>query len=210
MYKKILLVLQKYLIVKKSFHTLKYNILNIMSIVRLSKIRINGIDNSVELNDGNFKRIKIGIDGNNNKIIIENDVYIRNLEIIIQGDNHMVVIGKRTEIGGMTVVCCGENSKVLIGDDCLLASNIDMKSCDGHAIYKNNEVINNSKDIIISNNVWISQDVKILKGVVIGSNSVVGINSLVTANTFDSNVIIGGIPAKVINRNITWGKERTL
>ncbi|QOY51422.1 acyltransferase [Candidatus Sulfurimonas baltica] len=209
-YKTILLILQKYLLVKNSFRSSKYNRLHIMSILRHSKIRVSGIDNSVELCDGNFKRVKIGIDGNNNKITIKKDTYIRNLEIIMQGSNHTLCIGQRTEIGGATIVCCGENSRILIGDDCLLASNIDIKSCDGHSIYKNNEVINNSKDIIINNNVWIAQHVNILKGVTIGNNSVIGINSLLTSNIFESNVVIAGVPAKVIKRNITWGKERTL
>lgn len=204
-----LLILQKYFIVKKPFSVINHNKFNIFSILKKSKIRINGSKNRIDINQGNFKKIKIGIDGNNNIILMEKDLFIRNLEIIIQGDNHTIYIGERTEIGGANIVCCGENSKISIGKDCLLASNIDLRSCDGHAIYQNNRIINNSKNIFISNNVWIAQNVNILKGANIGANSVVGMNSIVTSNNFNNNVIIAGVPAKVIKNNITWGKERT-
>ena len=210
MYKKILIVLKSYLIIKKPWKTIKENSFLITSLLKSSRIHVNGKDNIVKIDNGNLKRIKIGVDGNGNSILIQSDVYIRNLEIIIQGNNHKLSIGEGVEIGGASIVCCGESSKVTIGENCLLASNIKIKSCDGHSIYKNNRVINNSKDIVIAQNVWIAQDVNILKGVSIGSNSVVGMNSLVTSNVFPKNVILGGSPAKIIKKEITWGKERTL
>ncbi|MEQ4679649.1 hypothetical protein ABN069_14010 [Providencia rettgeri] len=46
-------------------------------------------------------------------------------------------------------------------------------------------------------NVWISDNVKILSGVTLGNNIVVAANSVVI-NDFPSNVIIGGIPAKIL------------
>jgi len=210
MYEKILIAMQKYIILKTPWKTMKKNSLEIMSILHNSRIRIIGKENTLEIKKGNCKRIKIGIDGNNNSIFIEEDVYIRNLEIIIQGNNHIVHISKKVEIGGASIVCCGENSKVYLGEDCLLASNINIKSCDGHSVYQNGVVINNSQEVYIGQNVWIAQDVNILKGAKIGNNSVVGINSLVTSNNFPSNVIIGGVPAKIIKHNITWGKEGTV
>ena len=106
-------------------------------------------------------------------------------------------------------MCCGENSTVYLGEDCLLASNINIKSCDGHSICQDGIVINNSQSVNIGKNVWIAQDVNILKGVEIGNDSIVGINSLVTSNKYPSNVILGGVPAKIIKKNIHWKKEST-
>lgn len=205
---KLIYTLQKLFILKKPVNTIKKNKLSILTILKKSAIRIDGIDNNIEIKQGNLKKIKIGITGNDNSIKILSGAFLRNLEIIIEGNGHNVFIGENAEIGGASIVCCGQSTNVTIGNDCLLASNISIKSCDGHAIYKNNEVINASKDITIDNHVWIAQDVSILKGVSIGRNSVVGINSLVTSNKFEPNVIIGGVPVKVINSNITWGKER--
>lgn len=210
MYKKIILNLQNYFIIKKVFTTFKNNKINILADLKSSRISINGKNNIVDIQKGDFKRIRIGITGNNNSLSIARNSKIRNLEINIIGDNHMVLLGERMALGGASIVCCGNSSQVNIGYDCLLASNINIKSCDGHAIYKNNEIINNSKEINIGNNVWIAQDVNILKGVSISDNSVVGMNSLVTSGKFDANVIIAGIPAKVIKTGITWSVEGTL
>ena len=109
MYKKIFIAIQKYIIVKKALRTIQKNSLEIMSILTNSKVRIDGEENILKINRGNYKRIKIGIDENNNSVIIEENVYIRNLEIIVQGNNHIVFISKRVEIGGASIVCCGES-----------------------------------------------------------------------------------------------------
>ena len=49
----------------------------------------------------------------------------------------------------------------------------------------------------IQDNVWIGNDVTILKNTKIGSNSIVATGAVV-AGVFPKNVIIGGIPAKII------------
>ena len=201
--------LQKYLFIKKTFFVLQNNLVNISTVLQKSKLVINGKDNEVSISSGNFKRIKININGNNNNLQIEENSHIRNLDILIQGNNHEVIIGSSVNIGEASLVCCGKKSKILIGKDSMLASGINIKSCDGHAIYKDGEIINNSKEIIVGDMVWIAQNVTILKGVNIGDNSVVGINSTVTSNNFPNNVILGGSPAKILKTDISWGREGT-
>jgi len=209
MINKFMISLQKYFFIKKPFLVLRNNLINISVILQRSKLVINGEDNEVSISSGNFKRMKININGNNNNLIIEENSHIRNLDILIQGNNHEIRIGSSANIGGASLVCCGQTSKILIGKDSLLASGINIKSCDGHAIYQDDKVINNSKEIIIGNMVWLAQNVTILKGVNIGNNSVVGINSTVTSNNFPENVILGGSPAKVLKTDINWGRETT-
>lgn len=58
----------------------------------------------------------------------------------------------------------------------------------------------NSAPIIINRNVWLGNKVTITKGVVLGAHSVVGANSVVT-KSFPQNVLIGGVPARII-RNL--------
>lgn len=53
---------------------------------------------------------------------------------------------------------------------------------------------------------WICSEVKILKGVVISDYSVIAMGSLVTRKFFETNVLIGGNPAKVIEHGIWWEK----
>jgi acetyltransferase-like isoleucine patch superfamily enzyme len=51
--------------------------------------------------------------------------------------------------------------------------------------------------VLIGQNVWISNNVIILKNSQIGNNSIVAAGTVVSGK-FPDNVIIGGIPAKII------------
>ncbi len=204
--KNILMNLQKYLLVKKPFKTIKSNDIFIMTYLKQSKIRIHGTNNIINIHNGDFKRIKVGIDGNNNNLIIKDNAIIRNLEIIIHGDNHNISIDEYINIGGAKIVSCGKPTSITIGKNCLLASNIELRSCDGHNIYQNNKIINNSQDIIISDNVWLGENVKILKGAKIGRDCIVGINSTVTSNSFSNGLILAGTPAKIVKEGVSWIK----
>jgi acetyltransferase-like isoleucine patch superfamily enzyme len=54
-------------------------------------------------------------------------------------------------------------------------------------------------EIKIGSNVWIGNNVTILKNSFIGNNTIVAAGAIVSG-TFPPNVIIGGIPAKVIRQ----------
>ena len=51
--------------------------------------------------------------------------------------------------------------------------------------------------VVIDENVWIGNNVMILKNSEIGKNSIVAAGAVVSG-VFPPNVIIGGVPAKVI------------
>lgn len=53
------------------------------------------------------------------------------------------------------------------------------------------------KGIIVGENCWVGAKVTILDGVTIGDNCVIAAGSVIT-KSFESNVVIGGVPAKVI------------
>lgn len=54
-----------------------------------------------------------------------------------------------------------------------------------------------SKPIVIGDNVWIGEGVAIMPGVEIGDNVIIGANAVVT-HSFPKNVVIAGVPAKII------------
>ena len=64
----------------------------------------------------------------------------------------------------------------------------------------------NCKEVIIGNHVWIASDVQILKGSVIADGSVVGCHSVVLGKFQEPSVLVGGYPARVLQKNVTWKK----
>jgi acetyltransferase-like isoleucine patch superfamily enzyme len=91
--------------------------------------------------------------------------------------------------------------KVVIGDGCQIANNVvivdhDHAGCENWGSYVETPVV-------IGNDVWICRGAVILKGVTLGDGCVVAANSVVT-KSFPSNVLIGGVPAKIIKENIKW------
>lgn len=70
------------------------------------------------------------------------------------------------------------------------------------------ERMNHSKSIIVGEHVWLGNSVTVLKGAIIGDHSVVGIGSIVPGNTYPSNCVLGGNPAKVLKSKIDWCFEQ--
>lgn len=158
------------------------------------------------------------------KIVIGENTNLTDSEIIL-GKGARLVVGSnsvlkgRFSIGSYATVEIGdylnvtnnlyiravEGKRVLIGNDCLIASDVTIRTNDGHPIYDTNSGvrINMSQDVVIGNHVWLGDEVAVLKGVSIGEGSIVAMRSVVTKN-IESKVIAAGIPAKVVRINCTW------
>jgi len=65
----------------------------------------------------------------------------------------------------------------------------------------------NLTSLEIGNHVWIGAGSTINSGVIIGSGSVVAANSNVVSGIFNEEVLIGGNPAKLIAKGITWDRR---
>lgn len=100
-------------------------------------------------------------------------------------------------------------SRIEIGDDCLFGSGVYI-SDHNHGVYKGEEQSHPDESpvmrrlvshgpVVIGSKVWIGDNVTIAGSVRIGNGVVVGANSVVTRDVPD-NVIVGGIPAKIIKR----------
>jgi len=197
------------------------------------KSSIDGLNNSIEIDATvDIDNVSsISIKGSNNKIVIKKNTVLRNAHFIMESDYNIVVIAENCRITGRYIqkivdnnvinigagttfgvvhIICGEGKKVFIGDDCMFAFDITFRTTDSHAIIDKNskERLNFGEDIIIGSHVWIAAHSEILKGSEIKGNSVVASKSLVSSKFTESGVVIGGVPAKIIRRGITW--ERPL
>lgn len=173
-------------------------------------IKITGINNKVIINNQSvLLNCKISVSGNNNTIIIGESVSAIKCEIHIEDDNNLVKIGKQSHISGFTHLACIEGCNIIIGEKCLFSSDITFRTGDSHSILDlEGNRINPSQNIEIGNHVWIGNKAIITKGVIIQENCILATGSVVTKKFYESNVIIGGIPAKIIKRNVDWDELR--
>ncbi len=90
--------------------------------------------------------------------------------------------------------------KITIGDDVLIGYNCQITDSNFHDLSKTNRKNTDPipQEVQIGNNVFIGNNVTILKGVCIGNNCIIAGGAVVT-KSFPENVVIGGIPAKIIN-----------
>ena len=81
-----------------------------------------------------------------------------------------------------------------IGEKTIWAFNVCIQT-GNHDLYDRS--VYHTQSVKIGKNCWIGNSVTILAGVELGDNVTVGANSVVT-KSFPSNVVIGGVPAKII------------
>lgn len=203
----------------------------IYNTINFNSRKIKGKNNSIKLNSAFLKKVKININGNNNeviigrcsrligtyihitgndnKIIIEDNVIIGKCDLWREDNLGKIKIGKNTTINSGHIACTETNSEIIISEDCMIASNVTFRNGDSHAILDNNRSrINFAKDIHINKHVWIGENAVILKGSEIGEGSIVATGSIVTKK-FENNLIVAGNPASIKKEGVYWTRERT-
>lgn len=163
--------------------------------------------------------------GKNNVLKISPNAKLKNLFIEFLGDDgyceidnsprlsgsirigygSSVTIEKNVSATNRIYLTCAEGTKVFIGEDCMFATNNQIRTDDAHGIYDvhTGKRVNLAKDIYIGKHVWVGFNAVILGGAYIGDGSVVGMNALVKKR-FPNNCIIAGNPAKLIKKDVFW------
>lgn len=177
--------------------------------VKLStKSQIIGDNNHVVIEDGALvKNTLIHITGSNNRIVLKEGSYVSKAELWIEDNNCEIIIGKRTFIGPAHIAAAENNSKVIIGDDCMIGLRVQIRTSDSHSILSDGKRVNYADPISIGNHVWICPESKIMKGVHLSDDTIVSTGTVVTRD-FGPNVLLGGVPAKVIKENVNWDEKR--
>jgi acetyltransferase-like isoleucine patch superfamily enzyme len=120
--------------------------------------------------------------------------------------SHLEHIGKGLKIGSNSSVgefsyfgCAGG---VEIGDDVIMGQYISFHSQNHNYEDKTKKIRLqgvNSKGIFLGNNIWVGSKVTFLDGAFVGDNSVVAAGAVVSGH-FPPNVVIGGVPAKILKQ----------
>ncbi|MEO7089191.1 MAG: DapH/DapD/GlmU-related protein [Bacteroidia bacterium] len=85
---------------------------------------------------------------------------------------------------------------ITIEDDVLIGPKVNLIT-ENHPLNPNDRKSLICKPIVVKHNAWIGAAATILPGVTIGENSVVAAGAVVTKD-IPANVIVGGIPAKIL------------
>lgn len=118
------------------------------------------------------------------------------IEIQPRNENSIIQIGNNVATNNNIFICAA--NKVVIEDDTLIGQNVTIMDHEAHGSASHlRRQVGEIGSVTIRKNVWIGNNVIILKNTEIGENTIVAAGSVVSGK-FPANVIIGGIPSKVI------------
>jgi len=176
------------------------------------------------------KNVRIDFRGNNNRLVVETPARIDRITVLFDCDNGVVrvgsndkksgshlrlnarvgedakiIIGKYVTMTGACFMTAAEGSQITVGDDCMIATDNELRTHDGHPIFdlSTEQRINTARSITVGNHVWLSKEAVLLAGAEIADGSVIGLRAVVTGK-IPNNAVAVGIPAKVVRRNIAW------
>lgn len=139
-------------------------------------------------------------------LTIKKDFEIGNgVRIILNSEASLTIGGKQNEsASGITADTLILVHKCIeIGSDFVCAWNVFISDSDWHHI----EGQHHQADVRIGNHVWIANGSSILKGTTIGSNCIIASHSKVINTIWEDNVLLGGVPAKLLKKNIKWHRD---
>ena len=175
-----------------------------------SRIQICGNGNRVILEKGTIlKNTHIKIQGNDNIVHIHKDAYVSGAELWVEDQGCRIEIGERSFVGHHSHLACTEDGReLLIGQDCMISSYVQIRTGDSHSIMdENGNRINEAVSVSIGDHCWIGEGAKVLKGVCLAGDDIVSTGAIIT-KSFEKNVLIGGVPGKVLKDGVSWKSER--
>ena len=186
------------------------NLFNASSaLLKKTDIQVFGNDNCLLLGKGVRFEGVIKIYGNNNSIEIHDNCFIKGAKFWIEDDKNKIEIGRYSTVEENTEFATIEGCNIIIGEDCMISSDVTIRTGDSHSILNDEGIrINSSKNIEVGNHVWIGNKAVLTKGSLVSDNSIVGSGALVNKAFQIKNCIVAGLPAKVIKDQISWLRER--
>jgi acetyltransferase-like isoleucine patch superfamily enzyme len=114
-----------------------------------------------------------------------------------------IEVGEAVYVNSFTKFMIGD--RLTIGDWTIISWNCQFLNEGTHKVdYPGRR--SNNKSIFIGNNVWIGNNVKVYAGAKIPDNCVVASDSVVKTSFGEKGVLIGGNPAKILRRGVTWSR----
>lgn len=113
-----------------------------------------------------------------------------------------VYVGKNSHINHLCCVWAGENSKIVLGNNLLMGPGVALFSVN-HGIIKGQPMTFQERreaSIVIGDDVWLGTHSVITAGTTISNDVIVAAGAIVTHSITEEEVIVGGIPARIIGK----------
>lgn len=175
-----------------------------------SRIQITGNGNKLIMEKGSMLlNSLVKISGNNNEVVLKANSYVSGAELWVEDNRCLLSIGERTFVGHHSHLACTEDgSRLIVGGDGMISSYVQIRTGDSHSIVDmDGNRINPAQSVMIGNHCWIGEGAKVMKGVTLEGDDVISTGAIVT-KSFGKNLLLGGIPARIIKENVKWDKER--
>jgi acetyltransferase-like isoleucine patch superfamily enzyme len=202
-----------------------YNGSRIFSNVEAPKFNLNihGLDNTVILNEsiGNgFAHISIQGTVRRCKVVVGKRNHITsNLSIHFYAgggrspENSQITIGDDNIFNGNVSIIGGTHNDtvVSIGNENLFADNINISGAVDHLIYDVNtkEKLSQEVGVMLEDRIWVCSEARILNKSQVSSDTIVAARALVNKEFKQNNVLISGVPARVVRSNVMWHLHTT-
>jgi acetyltransferase-like isoleucine patch superfamily enzyme len=109
-----------------------------------------------------------------------------------------IIIGNNIFTNNNIFICAA--NYIEIGDKTIIGQYVTIMDFEAHGSHPDKRgQIGEIGKVVIGENVWIGNNVTILKNSIIGDNTIIATGAVVSGK-FQGNLIIGGIPAKVIKK----------
>lgn len=178
--------------------------------MKACRFSFSGTGNTVQIGDmSTMYGVNIQIVGSGNRILIGSRAYLDGCTFTMEDDGGEITLGSHTYIYNGTELAVLEGTKITMGEDCLISSDVKVRTGDSHSILEvGGGRINPSQDISLGNHVWVGTDCKILKNAHIAHDCIIGTGAIVTGGTTEPNTVYAGNPARPLRSNVTWDHDR--
>jgi len=202
---------------------------------RWSRCRISvqdqGNNNQVQAGASRYGRVRITIEGNNNRIDFAENCFFEQLDIWIYGSDNEIQIGTKTRFregavylfsnrgkleiagqstfAGVVFAVAEPDTSIVVGSGCMFSNFIEVRTGDSHGVYPvgGGARLNPGADVVVGPSVWVGTRCLLLKGTVIPKGCIVGAGSMVNRAHETEHAILAGQPARIIREGVTWCRD---
>lgn len=172
-------------------------------------IVVNGNDNLVRIGfPQDFQNSRLEMFGNGNCFEKQRSGAKTSGVFFHLNHGSRIIIGRNCLFNGNISILAKEKKgvSVILGDNVIMGTGCIIRTGDGHTIVDkgSRDPLNEPQDVVIDRHVWIGAHCMLLKGTKIRADSVVGAMSLVNRKFEEKNLLIAGVPARVIREGIDW------